>query len=153
MSVSLRRTSRTARRGFGHFAKFAIGFYRRHCIARRFAATAKQGNCLTASVDALDAKRSELETDLKAAESAELRADIIRQLAEAAAAANSHSEYIQVTDELDGILKEKSGELLDLIAVVIENGKNFANFTYKLCRRTKKPFQFPAQTFTRRPKF
>ncbi len=81
---------------------------------------------LNDSIKALDAKRTGLEADLKAAQSIALRADIVKQLAEAAsAAASSFSEHARITDELNAHLGQKSGELLDRTASVIENRRKF----------------------------
>ena len=58
-------------------------------------------------------------------------------------AANSHSEYIQVTDELDGILKGKSSELLDLVAVVIENRQKFRKLYLQIVPPDKETISVP----------
>ncbi len=99
---------------------------------------------LNDSIKALDAKRSELETDLKAAQSIALRADIVKQLAEAAlAAASSFSEHARITDELNGILEQKSGELLDHVASLIENKREFHKLYLQLVPADRASLSIP----------
>jgi uncharacterized phage infection (PIP) family protein YhgE len=81
---------------------------------------------LNDSIDALDARRAEMQAELDAVDALARRSDIVNQMAAAAAAAaKEFTEYARITDELNGILEKSSGELLDRVSGVIENKQKF----------------------------
>jgi uncharacterized phage infection (PIP) family protein YhgE len=88
---------------------------------------------LNDSMDALDARRAEMQDELTALDALARRSDIINQMAAAAAAAaDSFSEHARITDELNGILEKSSGELLDRVSGVIENKQKFRHLLLQL---------------------
>jgi uncharacterized phage infection (PIP) family protein YhgE len=81
---------------------------------------------LNDSIDALDARRAEMQAELSTVDAFARRSDIVNQMAAAAAAAaKEFTEHARITDELNGILEKSSGELLDRVSGVIENKQNF----------------------------
>jgi hypothetical protein len=88
---------------------------------------------LNDSMDALDARRAEMQAELTALDALAHRADIVNQMAAAAtAAAKEFTEYKRITDELNGILEKSSGELLDRVSGLIENKKKFRQLLLQL---------------------
>jgi hypothetical protein len=88
---------------------------------------------LNDSMDALDARRAELQDELSTVDALARRSDIVNQMAAAAAAAaKEFTEHARITDELNGILEKSSGDLLDRVSGLIENKQNFRRLLLQL---------------------